>query len=67
LTLGFSTEKVDEPSIRAPLGTTAYFCKVVVLKLRHTLLQAVDSDFILPSLNPPRVSADIWKLQILCG
>ena len=32
--LALSDTKVNEPYIRARLGTAAHFCKVVVLKLR---------------------------------
>ena len=34
LSLKLSDTRVYEPQIRARLGTTAHFCKVVVLKLR---------------------------------
>ena len=34
LSLNLRDTKVYEPSIRARLGTTAHFCRVVVLKLR---------------------------------
>ena len=38
LSLRLSDTRVYEPQIRAGLGTTAHFCKVVVLKLRAELV-----------------------------
>jgi len=37
--LELSDTKVDEPQIRALLGTTAHFCEVLVLKLNRLLYQ----------------------------
>ena len=39
--LGLSDTKVYEPSKRALLGTTAHFCKVVVLELRTVYPRAM--------------------------
>jgi len=41
LSLKLRDTRVYEPQIRAPLGTTAHLCEVVVLKLREGVRQPI--------------------------
>ena len=40
LSLKLSDARICDPQIRTRLGTSAHFCKVVVLKFSHSVLQA---------------------------
>ena len=66
--LGLSDAKVYEPYVRARLGTTAHFCKVVVFKLRAVTrpYQPTSSAGTFASFASD-LSSSLLSLQVLAG